>query len=491
MKKKIIYLNNLSMFRKDLNILQKYYKACYTNPNVIFYKLENYLHLNLIWYLAFKNVTQQNEFNYLIISEGEEKVLLKIKFFVLQGKYIWGTKKLNNKADYVWNDLLIEEVIRILLEPIFEINFEKNSFGFRPYRTCHTALSYISTEMKHTIWVLQGNLKGWFDLIDLNKLLAILNQRIQDVLIINLIKSGVQKKILNGSYTFQSDLGIPAGSRLSSLLSNIYLDFFDKWMNSFCLQSCNFKVSALNDFNFTSIHYLRFGDLFLIGINEAGYSVIDIKKKIVNYLQNHLNIQNNFINLNKVHLSKGVKFLGHIWKRKKVVLKSCFKNSKQKVTFAFLEIEIKTILKALQAQKICDGTGKALPLFAYLHFSQKESNLKVNEILSFFCRWCALAINRRYVIAFISGIFRLALAKMYAAKFKLKTTAAVWKKGGYFLNKSLSINKKKDSTIPKILYGKYNLIPDQVKCQMHHKDLLYYPYNLKLGKVINIILRRL
>jgi len=46
-------------------------------------------------------------------------------------------------------------------------------------------------------------------------------------------------------------------------------------------------------------------------------------------------------------------------------------------------------------------------------------------------------------VAFIAGIFRLALSKMYAAKFKLRTTVAVLKKGGYFLNKSLGINKKK------------------------------------------------
>lgn len=48
MKKKIIYLNNLGTFQKDLNILRLYYKNCYTNPNLIFYKLKQYLNLNLI-----------------------------------------------------------------------------------------------------------------------------------------------------------------------------------------------------------------------------------------------------------------------------------------------------------------------------------------------------------------------------------------------------------------------------------------------------------
>lgn len=48
-------------------------------------------------------------------------------------------------------NLLVQEVLKILMEPIFEINFEFNSFGFRPYKNCHTALSYMSTKMKSSI----------------------------------------------------------------------------------------------------------------------------------------------------------------------------------------------------------------------------------------------------------------------------------------------------------------------------------------------------
>jgi retron-type reverse transcriptase len=501
MKKKIIYLNHLSTFQKDLSILRLYYKNCYTNPNLIFYKLGNYLNLNLIWYLAFKNVTQNNEFSYIFINELEERELMKLKQLALEGIYIWGGVHTKRKSlqsiqvDFFWKDLVIEEIIKIIIEPIFEINFEHNSFGFRPYRTCHTALSYITTGMQNTIWVLDGNLKGWFDLINIDQLLKILTLRIQDVLILNLIKSGLKTKVINGNYAMESDLGIPIGSRLSSLLSNIYLDFFDKWMNNLCFQSCDPKLQSIKNIftnhlvNFISVHFLRFGDSFLIGINGPFYFAVEIQKKIINYLKNYLHINENFIKLDIKHLSKGVSFLGYFWKRKIAILKSRFKNSKQNYAFAVLEIEIKTILKVLQNQNICDGSGKALPLFAYLHLSQKESNVKVNNILLFFCNWCALAVNRRYIVAFIAGIFRLALSKMYAAKFKLRTTVAVLKKGGYFLNKSLGVNKKKDITIPKILYSKYNQIPDQTKSQIYLKDLFKYSYHLKQGKVLNIILR--
>lgn len=55
------------------------------------------------------------------------------------------------KEDTLFLNLLVQEVLKILMEPIFEINFEFNSFGFRPYKNCHTALSYMSTKMKSSI----------------------------------------------------------------------------------------------------------------------------------------------------------------------------------------------------------------------------------------------------------------------------------------------------------------------------------------------------
>jgi|JI8StandDraft_1071087.scaffolds.fasta_scaffold02527_2 hypothetical protein len=78
---------------------------------------------------------------------------------------------------------------------------------------------------------------------------------------------------------------------------------------------------------------------------------------------------------------------------------------------------------------------------------------------------------------------------MYAAKFKLKTTALVLKKAGYLLNKPLVINKKKDSTIPPILYGKYNQIPYKNKINTYLQESLLYNYYLKLGYIVKLIQR--
>lgn len=93
-------------------------------------------------------MTQHNELDYLILSEYEDKVLLELKHVVLLGHFFMFD---NIVAFGISRGSILEEVIKILIEPIFEVNFANNVFGFRPYRTSHTALSYITTKMYNTV----------------------------------------------------------------------------------------------------------------------------------------------------------------------------------------------------------------------------------------------------------------------------------------------------------------------------------------------------
>lgn len=462
MKKRIIYLNHRSLFQNNFMVLNNFYKLCAKKSNIVFFDLRSYLNVNLIWFLSLKYLTQYNNVDFLILDELEEKTLFGLKNFVIQGKYKWGVfyqqglgRKSINKSNL--KNLLVEEVLKILIEPIFEINFEENSFGFRPFRTCHTAFSYLSCKMKNSFWVLDCNLYNWFDYIPLIFFFKKFCFRVKDPLILGLLQIGLNNKIFNNKNNFLTDLGIPIGGGFSSLMVNIYLDSFDKWINNICLF---YLKTNLKSFNFlcSSINYIRYGNIFLVSISDSFCLAIELHSKITSYLKKQLYVLYDSVYFKLKHLLQGILFLGHLWKIKLFVLNSKLRPNKQ-ISRLVLQIDLKVILKLLQKWKICDGSGKALPLFLYLHFSQKEANLRVNAILSFFCDWLKCAFNRRYILGFISAIFRLSLAKMYAAKFKLKTTSAVWGKGGYFLNKSLGVTERKNNTIPKILYCKYNQIP--------------------------------
>lgn len=129
-----------------------------------------------------------------------------------------------------WNDKLVQEVIRLILEAYYEPQFSNSSHGFRPKRGCHTALTIIDRTWQGTKWFIEGDIRGCFDNIDHKILMSILREKIQDNrflrLIENLLKAGYCEQ-----WKYYSTLsGTPQGSILSPLLANIYLDKLDKFI---------------------------------------------------------------------------------------------------------------------------------------------------------------------------------------------------------------------------------------------------------------------
>ena len=450
-------------FKKELEIFVSFWIICYEQPKKIFYNLVGYLKLDLIWYIGwFKTKKKKCTDNGFILNEIEKNKLCMLKEQVLSNTFNWTrVDKIQKKEqeEILFLNLLVQEVLKILMEPIFEINFEFNSFGFRPYKNCHTALSYMSTKMKSSIWLLRGNLKHVFDNISQQKLLIFIGLRIKDNLILNLLYTGFKFNVFNFFYIVQPDLVMPYGKGLTPLLVNIYLDLLDKKINSLHMSNSSF-----------SLKYLRYGSVFLLGIQGSYELTVLIKKKIINYLRIYLAMLLQPDSLQIFHISKGITFLGYFWKRRIILIKSRFNNFKQKQIIFLLNVDIKNVLKVLKYLNVCEGSGKSLPLLNFIHLSQFESNTYVNLILSSLSDWWSLAFNRKYALSFITSIFRSSLSKMYAAKFKLKTTASVKKKGSFFLNKELGNEKKltltpflkTSSLIPKILYTEYNYIPKKI-----------------------------
>ena len=92
--------------------------------------------------------------------------------------------------------------------------------------------------------------------------------------------------------------------------------------------------------------------------------------------------------------------------------------------------------------KFCDGSGNPTPAFRYLRLSQSETNIKVNYILRGLSEWWSIAGNRRAALARLVYIIRYSVAKVYAAKFKFKTVAAIFKIGGNDLSKPIGVRVK-------------------------------------------------
>lgn len=133
--------------------------------------------------------------------------------------------KLRGLAIANFEDKIVQMAVKKILEAIFEPKFLNNMFGFRPNKNCHDALKYLNKciEKQKTNFILDADIKGYFDNIDHNKLMLCIEAHIKDTNLLRLIRRFLKVGILeNGIYT-SGEIGTPQGSILSPILANIYM----------------------------------------------------------------------------------------------------------------------------------------------------------------------------------------------------------------------------------------------------------------------------
>lgn len=238
------------------------------------------------------------------------------------------------------DDKLVQEVVRMLLESIFEGSFEDTSHGFRPNRSCHTALRQIQNRFTRCKWFVEGDIKGFFDNIDHNVMIEILRKRITDDRFLRLIRKFMKAGYMEDSQLHQSYSGTPQGGIISPILANIYLDQFDKYMaelkrqfergekrayNPEYLKLSNRRsvlrmkldrtkdaeerqsiieaIQALDkvhkaipckdpmDANFRRLQYVRYADDFIIGIIGSKVDAQAVKQDIGTYIADQLKLE--------------------------------------------------------------------------------------------------------------------------------------------------------------------------------------------------------
>lgn len=128
-------------------------------------------------------------------------------------------------------DRVVQAAVRHVVEPIFEKEFAAHSYGFRPGRGCKDALRRVAALLKEGyVYVVDADLKSYFDTIPHGRLLSRLRERLADGRMLSLIESFLTAGILDGGEEWQPEAGAPQGAVLSPLLSNIYLNPLDHQM---------------------------------------------------------------------------------------------------------------------------------------------------------------------------------------------------------------------------------------------------------------------
>jgi RNA-directed DNA polymerase len=130
-------------------------------------------------------------------------------------------------------DKVVQTALKMVIEPIFEREFMDTSFGFRPGKGCKDALRRVDGLLKAGYtWVVDADLKNYFETIGHDRLMAEVRQRIADSRILNLIESFLKQQIMEDLRSWTPETGSPQGAVISPLLSNIYLHEVDKEMKT-------------------------------------------------------------------------------------------------------------------------------------------------------------------------------------------------------------------------------------------------------------------
>jgi RNA-directed DNA polymerase len=123
---------------------------------------------------------------------------------------------------------VVQGALRFLLEPIFEVEFADTSFGFRPQRSGHDALHRVVEHLDSGFtWVVDADLRCFFDTMDHEVLMTRLQERVSDGRILSLIEAFLHQEVMEGLERWTPEAGSPQGAVVSPLLSNIFLDPLD------------------------------------------------------------------------------------------------------------------------------------------------------------------------------------------------------------------------------------------------------------------------
>jgi group II intron reverse transcriptase/maturase len=174
-------------------------------------------------------------------------------------------------------DKIVQQAVVDILSPIFEVDFSEYSYGFRPGRNCHDALDelYVSITNRKVSWVLDADIRSYFDIIDHDLLISVLKRRIADPRILRLVKKWLKAGVMEDGVWSDTEVGSPQGAVISPLLANIFLHYvLDEWVQ-------DFKAKARGE-----VHFVRYADDFVVGFqfrDDAVRFLEALKKRMEEY----------------------------------------------------------------------------------------------------------------------------------------------------------------------------------------------------------------
>jgi group II intron reverse transcriptase/maturase len=250
-----------------------------------------------------------------------------------------------------WSDKLVAEVVRLLLEAYYDVQFSDRSHGFRPGRGCHTALSEVVEVWKGTHWFIEGDISDCFGSFDHQVMTSILAEKIHDGRFLRLVSNMLSAGYLEDWRWHATLSGAPQGGIASPVLSNIYLDRLDRFVEQTLLpeynrgdrrrpnpayQTVEYSLARArrrgipeavrllvrnrrrlpsqdpNDPGYRRLRYVRYADDWLLGFAGPKHEAERIKSQIAAFLREDLKLELSESKTKITHAtSQAARFLGY------------------------------------------------------------------------------------------------------------------------------------------------------------------------------------
>ncbi|CAM8983478.1 unnamed protein product [Rhodiola kirilowii] len=499
----------------------------FRQPDKTVTNLTTYLRRFELWVLAYQKVCADEMGAYMpksSILRPAMDDLLALRNAVLDDRFKWGArldffiKSPKDKTDYEslskrkirailtttqpasFQDRIVQEVLFMILEPVYEARFSPKSYAFRPGRTAHTALRVIRRNFAGYLWYMKGDLSTILDGMKVGLVINALMRDIRDKKIIDLIKAALSTPVITTSrldegekkkkvkrkyqkkrvladdepkpdpYWLETFFGFtpeeaeknPSWGHcgiLSPLLANVCLDELDHWMEGkikeFYKPSKSDVIwntpegeeeqgnTSWPEFVPTSgpdktrkMDYIRFGGHILVGIRGPRTDAAMLRKELIEFCDQKYMLKIDNESLPIEHITKGIMFLDHVLCRRVVYPTLRYTATGGKI---ISEKGVGTLLSVTASLKQCikqfrklsflkgDRDPDPQPCFRMFHADQAHTNAQMNKLLSTMVEWYRYADNRKKIVNFCSYIIRGSLAKLYAAKYKLRSRAQVYK----------------------------------------------------------------
>ena len=468
-----------------IEILEKINQNSQKNSDEVFTRLYRYLLRPDIYYVAYKNLYANNGASTKGVDDdtadgfSAEKIQRIIDCLADESYYPKPSrrtyiKKQNGKMRPLgiptFTDKLVQEILRMILEAVYEPVFRNTSHGFRPKRSCHTALKTIQNNFKGVRWFIEGDIKGCFDNINHSKLIEIIGKKIKDARLIKLLhkflKAGyLEDWIYNNTYS-----GTPQGGIVSPILANIYLHELDMFAEKLKAEfdkpksrwatpeyeTARGRVAYLrkligkaegekrqqliDELHATrskqltipyksqtdkKLVYVRYADDFLIGINGSREDCNEIKAQLRDFINTTLAMELSEEKTLITHSNEYARFLGYdVRVRRDFTIKPNGQGSTQRTLSNSCELNIPLndkIHKYLFAKGIVeqktDGELEPVKRGNLIQLPDIEIINTYNAELRGICNYYGLASNFSS-FTYLSYLFEYSLLKTLAAKHK-------------------------------------------------------------------------